>query len=77
MDVARHSQKIKLPIGMLANYPSNWRKESKLIKLQHAGWIVDFYKEMTTQNGMKITEIGWTASGIHDAISSVPKIYSN
>ena len=77
MDVARHFQKIKLTIGMLANYPSNWRKESNLIKSQHAGWVVDFYKEMTTPNGMKITEIGWTASGIHDAISSVPKIYIN
>ena len=77
MDVARHSQKIKLPIGVLTNYPSNWRKESNLIMPLHAGWIVDFYKEMTTPNGMKITEIGWTASGIHDAISLVPKIYTN
>ena len=37
-------------------------------KLLHAGWIVDFYMEMTTLNGMKIIEIGWKASGIQDTI---------
>ena len=38
------------------------------LKPLHAGWIVDFYNEMTTPNGMDIIENGWRFSGIQEAI---------
>ena len=38
------------------------------LKPLHAGWMVDFYMEMTTLNGMEIIEIGWKTSRIQDTI---------
>ena len=39
------------------------------LKPPHASWIIDFYNEMTSSNGMEITESGgWTVSGIQDTI---------
>ena len=38
------------------------------MKPLHAQWVVDFYNEMTTSKGSTITESGWRAAGISDAI---------
>ena len=39
------------------------------LKPPHASWIIDFYNEMTSSNGMEITESGgWKVSGIQDTI---------
>ena len=46
------------------------------LKPPHASWIIAFYNEMTSSNGMEITESGgWKVSGIQDTLSSVPKAY--
>ena len=34
----------------------------------HAGWIIDFYNEMTTTTGIDIIKSGWASAGITDAI---------
>ena len=39
---------------------------TKLKPLQ-AGWIIEFFKEMTTSKGSEIIGSGWNASGIKDA----------
>ena len=33
-----------------------------------AGWIIEFFNEMTTSKGSEIIESGWNASRIKDAI---------
>ena len=38
------------------------------MKPLHAQWVVDFYNEMTTSKGSTITESGWRAAGISDAM---------
>ena len=38
------------------------------IKPIHASWITDFYNHMSTEEGMKIIENGWKASGIFGAV---------
>ena len=40
---------------------------TKLKPLQ-AGWIIEFFKEMTTSKGSEIIGSGWNASGIKNAI---------
>ena len=40
---------------------------TKLKPLQ-AGWIIEFFNEMTTSKGSEKTGSGWNASGIKDAI---------
>ena len=40
---------------------------TKLRPLQ-AGWIIEFFNEMTTSKGSEIIGSGWNASGIKDAI---------
>ena len=40
---------------------------TKLKPLQ-AGWIIEFFNEMTTSKGSEIIGSGWNASGIKDAI---------
>ena len=39
------------------------------LKPLHAGWLVDFYNEMTTPNGVETIKSGWRASCIQDAIT--------
>ena len=38
------------------------------LKPIHAGWIVDFYNYITSEEGRKVIESGWEAAGIADAI---------
>ena len=38
------------------------------LKPLHAGWIVDFYNYITSADGEKVTNNGWDAAGIADAI---------
>ena len=45
------------------------------LKPLHAQWVVDFYNEMTTVKGKHVTETGWRAAGITDAISLGSKIF--
>ena len=42
----------------------------QLMKLRplQAGWIIEFFNEMTTSKGSEIIGSGWNASGIKDAI---------
>jgi len=38
------------------------------LKPLQAGWIIDFYNEMTSAKGKEIINSGWVSSGIKDAI---------
>ena len=38
------------------------------LKPLQAGWIIDFYNEMTSAKGKEIITSGWVSSGIKDAI---------
>jgi len=38
------------------------------LKPIHAGWIVDFYNYITSEEGRKVVESGWQAAGIADAV---------
>ena len=38
------------------------------LKPIHAGWIVDFYNYITSEEGRKVIESGWQAAGIADAV---------
>ena len=38
------------------------------MKPLQAGWVIDFYNEMTTTKGVDIIRSGWDSSGITDAI---------
>ena len=39
------------------------------LKPLHAGWVIDFYNEMTSGKGVEIVKSGWRASGIEDVVS--------
>ena len=39
-----------------------------ILKPIHAEWVVDFYNYMTSDDGKKVIENGWLASGIADAV---------
>lgn len=39
------------------------------LKPLQAGWIIDFYNEMTSTKGKEIINSGWVSSGIKDAIN--------
>ena len=39
-----------------------------VLKPIHAGWLVDVYNHMTTDKGSEISNSGWSAAGITDAI---------
>ena len=39
-----------------------------ILKPLHAGWIIEFYNEMTSSKGVSIIKSGWRASGITDAV---------
>ena len=39
------------------------------LKPLHAGWVSDFYNEMTSSKGVELVKSGWRASGIQDAVS--------
>ena len=39
------------------------------LKPLHAGWLVDLYNHMTSEEGKKIILAGWRTTGIMDAIS--------
>ena len=39
------------------------------LKPRHAGWVIDFYNEMTSSKGVELVKSGWRASGIQDAVS--------
>lgn len=40
-----------------------------ILKPLHAGWIIEFYNEMTSSKGLSIIKSGWRASGITDAVN--------
>ena len=44
------------------------------LKPIHAGWIVDFYNYITSEEGRKVIESGWEAAGIADAIRLGSKV---
>ena len=48
------------------------------IKPLHAQWLVEFYKEMTSESGSIVIVNGWKASGIYDGLkmgsSNLPSI---
>ena len=35
----------------------------------HAGWVIDFYNEMTSSKGVELVKSGWRTSGLQDAVS--------
>ena len=39
------------------------------LKPHHAGWVIDFYNEMTSSKGVELVKSAWRASGIQDAVS--------
>ena len=39
-----------------------------MLKPLHAGWMVDLYNQMTTEDGKRIILAGWRATGILDAV---------
>ena len=39
------------------------------LKPHHAGWIIDFYNEMTSSKGVELVKSGWRTSGLQDAVS--------
>ena len=40
----------------------------KTLKLLHAKWLVEYYNEITSENGSSVIINDWKASGIYDAI---------
>ena len=80
MDIARNFLKKKFTnwyAGHLSKQPEKGVKLDEVnvklllstLKPLHAGWLVDFYNEMTTPNGMETIKSGWRASCIQDAIT--------
>ena len=39
-----------------------------VLKLLHAGWLFDFYSQMTLEEGKKVIHSSWRAAGIRDAL---------
>ena len=39
-----------------------------LLKPLHAGWITEFYNQMTSEAARKVIESGWVSAGIRDCI---------
>ena len=40
------------------------------LKPLHAKWLVEYYNEITSENGSSVIIIGWKATGIYDAIKA-------
>ena len=46
----------------------NVKLRLSVLKPLHAGWLIDFYNQMTSEEGKKVIHSGWRAAGIRDAL---------